>query len=221
MLIPEWNEGIKLRILSVARDSSQPKTRQLYSRGAYSAFHTYCEEINSIFEIWCGTTTFEREVGTTVGDQLLRPAAAITDTTPWWKFSYGFLWGSKFKSHYSHGNNEIQYIYYCPVRGRGNNDLLYSRVAWYTGWIFQLGVDGYFRNYEEYRKTLKGVSRPILTKTKTASLDLRKIKNPGQESNPLILEKKSHPVLLHRSIVLLIRIKFWEVIIYGKLKENV
>ena len=58
-------------------------------------------------------------------------------------------------------------------------------------------------------------------KTKTASLDFRKIKNPGQESNPLILEKKSQPVLLHRSIVLLIRIKFWEVIIYGKLKENV
>ena len=80
-------------------------------------------------------------------------------------------------------------------------------------------MDGYFRNYEEYRKTLKGVSRPILTKTKTASLDFRKIKNPGQESNPLILEEKSHPVLLHRSIVLLIKIKFWEVIIYGKLKE--
>ena len=57
-------------------------------------------------------------------------------------------------------------------------------------------MDGYFRNYEEYRKTLKGVSRPILTKTKTASLDFRKIKNPGQESNPLILKKKITPCII-------------------------
>ena len=84
--------------------------------------------------------------------------------------------------------------------------------------FFQLGVDGYVRNYEEYRNTLKGVFRPILRLTKTAFLDFRKFNNSDQESNPLVC-KKSHPVLLRYSIVLLKKINFWEVTIYGKLKK--
>ena len=66
---------------------------------------------------------------------------------------------------------------------------------------------------------VKGVTRPILIKTKTALLDLRKINIPSQELNQLILKKKSHPVLLHHSIESLKENKFWEVMAYGKFKE--